>query len=195
MTDYRSIALASPRAEFVRRHPCYFLVGAEELSTPRKRASTNAFEILEAPAAATRRELHVPRALFEPSLTADPRDDDLTPVASVGAESAGGPTLLVLAVRKAHAADPARITVGRVSACDVVIPDAEVSRAHAYFVVHDDHVKLGDAGSAHGTMINGKLLEPNGPTRMVVPGDRLRFALVELDFLDAESAWDRIHNL
>jgi len=194
--DYRELALRTVRAEFVQACPWYFLVAVEALTGPRGRASTGVFEVMGPPQTRTAQNLHAP----PPSILDEPVDgrdgldaDELTPVA--GEQAGGQATLLVLAVRKEQAGDPSRITVGRASSNDIVIADADVSRTHAFFKVQSDYIVLGDAGSSNGTMINGKLLEPQGPTQLVIPGDRVRFALLEFEFLDAVSTWDHLHQL
>src|SRR6185312_2607793 len=50
-------------------------------------------------------------------------------------------------------------TVGRSEECDVNIPDVRVSRVHARFVLQDDTYFIEDAGSRHGTFVNGARCE------------------------------------
>ncbi|HKV94434.1 MAG TPA: SpoIIE family protein phosphatase [Candidatus Angelobacter sp.] len=50
-------------------------------------------------------------------------------------------------------------TVGRSEECDVSIPDVRVSRVHARFVLQDDTYFIEDAGSRHGTFVNGARCE------------------------------------
>jgi pSer/pThr/pTyr-binding forkhead associated (FHA) protein len=96
---------------------------------------------------------------------------------------------MVFAVRKVQTAFPSMITVGRTSNNDLVIPDPDVSRFHAYFHVMSDRVELGDAGSANGTFLDGRKLPPKGPIQIVIPGTRVRFAHYEFHFIDADGAW------
>jgi hypothetical protein len=179
--DYRELARRTPRAAFVQAHPWFFIVGLEPMVKPRGRISTSVFEVLEGPTGSQQRG-----ATFQ---------DEVTPVVPIHEPAPGDPELLVLAVRKVITPDPSRITVGRSSNNDLVIPDADVSRTHAFFRLSSDHVALGDAGSVNGTMINGKLLDPGGATQLVIPGDTLRFAFLDFEFLDAGPTWDRIHAL
>jgi serine phosphatase RsbU (regulator of sigma subunit) len=46
-------------------------------------------------------------------------------------------------------------TVGRSEECDVSIPDVRVSRVHARFVTENGAYFIEDAGSRHGTFVNG----------------------------------------
>ncbi|HZS25719.1 MAG TPA: SpoIIE family protein phosphatase [Candidatus Angelobacter sp.] len=50
-------------------------------------------------------------------------------------------------------------TVGRSEECDVSIPDVRVSRVHARFVMQDEVYFIEDAGSRHGTFVNGARCE------------------------------------
>ena len=50
-------------------------------------------------------------------------------------------------------------TVGRSEECDVSIPDVRVSRVHARFVTQDGTYFIEDAGSRHGTFVNGARCE------------------------------------
>lgn len=47
-------------------------------------------------------------------------------------------------------------TLGRHTGCDIVLDDRTVSRHHAAVHCHGDHFTLADAGSANGTLLNGR---------------------------------------
>jgi hypothetical protein len=46
--------------------------------------------------------------------------------------------------------------LGRVSSCDIVLNDAEVSRNHALLRIDRDTVSIRDLGSRNGTFVNGQ---------------------------------------
>ncbi len=55
-----------------------------------------------------------------------------------------------------YAVTEAGLTVGRGDICDVVIPDAGVSRQHARVLLHNAAVWVQDEGSRNGVFVNGK---------------------------------------
>ena len=56
-------------------------------------------------------------------------------------------------------------------------------------------MELADAGSANGSFVGKDRLEPKGPGKIVIPGEKVTFALLEFDFLDAGACWDRVHSV
>jgi len=68
--------------------------------------------------------------------------------------------------------------LGRSADNGIVLSDASVSRHHAEIEVRPDGIRLRDAGSRNGVLVNGV------PRReaSLQPGDRLRFGAVELEF-------------
>jgi pSer/pThr/pTyr-binding forkhead associated (FHA) protein len=101
-------------------------------------------------------------------------------------------TLMLLAVRKVIGTFPNMITLGRTSNNDIVVPDVSISKFHAWFQRLGDRVEVGDAGSKNGTAVNGETLPPRGTRVALKSGDRIRFARIEVTFLDAGSAWDAV---
>jgi hypothetical protein len=57
--------------------------------------------------------------------------------------------------KKAGASFPDRITIGRTSNNDIVIPDGSVSRLHAYVRRDGQHWVVADAGSKNGSWLSG----------------------------------------
>jgi hypothetical protein len=184
---YLEAAAGSPRDRFVADYPYLFLVGMDLLHPLRERAKTASFEVLErtAPTRDLGNPDHDHDGLLEDQETdrVDPRQEN------------PGEAVTFLALRKVTPHNEGVITVGRASMNDLVIADGELSRFHAGFRLHPDRVLLEDLGSANGTMVDGRLLEPKGPPAVVSPGSRLRFATLEFQLLDAQTAWDRARTL
>ncbi len=61
-----------------------------------------------------------------------------------------------------------RITVGRGADCDLVLPDAEVSRRHAAFAVSDAAITLHDVGSTNGVRVEGAPVPPGGSVAFAI---------------------------
>ena len=71
------------------------------------------------------------------------------------------------------AIDSTPFRIGRRASSDLVLPEADVSNAHAEFVVDDDSVTVCDLDSTNGTFINGiRVTEPC----QARDGDLLQFA-------------------
>ena len=82
-----------------------------------------------------------------------------------------GPGLMVPSAggtRRVTIAD--RLTIGRDSGCDVVVPDPEVSRVHAVVRQNGPDLEIEDQGSSNGTRVNGRPVAGRMPLR---PGDRI----------------------
>jgi hypothetical protein len=164
--DYLDLATRSLRADFVASHSFFFLVGDALLARPEPARHTGVFH-------------------FQ-----DPIDEHTT---NREGSSEKKPATLVRAVRKIQDQFPSMITVGRTNNNDIVIPDINVSRFHAFFRVFPDRVELADAGSHNGTFVEKKKLPPKGAAQIIVPGEHIAFAHLEFSFLDAGAAWDSLH--
>lgn len=80
------------------------------------------------------------------------------------------------------------IAVGRNENNDIVIPDASVSRFHAFFHKTASGFVLLDAGSAHGTRVDGVAVptqRDGGAPVAVSSGMSVSFGDVRMTFLDA----------
>jgi ABC-type multidrug transport system ATPase subunit len=64
------------------------------------------------------------------------------------------------------------ITVGRSSACHIVINNPNISSAHAKFIIEDKSVTLEDTNSTNGTFINGERIT----SKSVTKDDRISFS-------------------
>jgi hypothetical protein len=78
-----------------------------------------------------------------------------------------------------------RLVIGREPGCDVVIPDRQVSRAHAALIRDEAGFAVEDLGSKNGTHVNGKPVE--GRVRLQ-DGDLIQVALVaKLAFVGSDA--------
>ena len=76
------------------------------------------------------------------------------------------------------------VILGRGQQCDVVLPEASVSRRHAQISVADERCFLVDLGSGNGTFLNGEHLAEPTP---LVSGDEVRVGTAVLEFRLADS--------
>ena len=100
----------------------------------------------------------------------------------------------VMPLRKVATAVPSALTIGRGNGNDVILPDAFVSKVHAFLRLTDGHWELSDAGSRNGAWIGGHRLDPKGAPSPVRSGDVLTFGRVVFFFLDAGGLWDRLRH-
>jgi pSer/pThr/pTyr-binding forkhead associated (FHA) protein len=95
---------------------------------------------------------------------------------------------------KPLSADPLRITLGRSSVCDIVIPFAAVSKVHAYLGHAAPHQwQIEDAGSTNGTAVDGAKVKPH----RVVPiqdSSTVEFGKVSAKFLLPVSFWAELRS-
>lgn len=80
-------------------------------------------------------------------------------------------------------------TVGRASACDLVISHPTVSRRHAAFDYNGEHCVVTDLGSRSGTLLNGSLVKEAD----VVAGDILTLGDVQVH-VEAKREVGEIHD-
>ena len=99
----------------------------------------------------------------------------------------------VLAVRKSQPTFSSMITVGRAGNNDIVVPDALVSKFHAFFRLIDGEWLLADAGSANGTKVGEVALVPKGAPEKVRPADKITFGVSTFRFVDAAGLWAALH--
>lgn len=91
-----------------------------------------------------------------------------------------------------------KITIGRASNNDLIIRHPSISKLHAYFQ-HDaaapaSRPKLVDAGSANGTVVNGRPAPPDEPVD-AASGSLLQLGDVECELLDAGQLHETIRAL
>jgi hypothetical protein len=93
------------------------------------------------------------------------------------------------AVVKVQETFPSMIMLGRTLNNDIVVGDTSISKFHAFFRVGPATVEVADAGSRNGTFVGDKKLAPKQMER-IKPGDRVRFARLAFQLLDAPACWD-----
>ena len=111
-------------------------------------------------------------------------DDD-----AVGGRTADVSTV-VYPIRGLSSAPGHLVTVGREAKHDIVIPDASVSRFHAFLKSDESGVfAVQDMASTNGTTVNGSGVPARGagPPTPVKPGDNVCFGQVQLTFTDARA--------
>lgn len=80
------------------------------------------------------------------------------------------------------------VLIGRSEECDLVLKGGYPSRKHARLSLREGAARLEDLGSSNGTFVNGeRILEPVS----LNDGDRLRFDILEFDFVAAPVQTDR----
>jgi hypothetical protein len=171
--DWRALAQAAKsRAEFSATHTFPFLLALSGMDAPLPPARTVRMEggaQLMAAIQAERKRLQEKAAAGPP------------------------PPAAILPIRKVQSAFPSMVTVGRAKNNDIVVPDALVSKFHAFFRQLDDGAwAVADAGSANGTKINDVLLPTKGAPERLHPGDRLSFGASVFRFLDAAGLWSTL---
>ncbi len=165
--DWRPVVAARSKEAFVAAFPHPFLLALSGLEAPQGPARTIRMEggpeLINAIMAERRR------------MKAEGKDK--------------GP--VVLPVRKVQTTFPSMITVGRAKNNDIVVPDALVSKFHAFFrQIDDGEWGVADAGSANGTRLNDADLPPKGQPERVRSGDKIVFGGVSaFRFLDSGGLW------
>jgi pSer/pThr/pTyr-binding forkhead associated (FHA) protein len=97
--------------------------------------------------------------------------------------------LVVLPIKKVQLAFPSMITVGRTANNDLMVSDPQISKFHAFFKQATGGAwEIADAGSRNGTFLHNQPLEPKRPA-VIGSGDKLKFAALEFQFLDAAGLW------
>jgi hypothetical protein len=173
----------------VAAHPYFFMISRARLVRPvRASATVSSLQALRSRDAVVPKQpedlARVPTGAF--------RLADLNKPKATG-DRGGRP--LVLPLRKVQSTFPSMITVGRTENNDLVIPDEQVSKFHAFFRLVGDRVELSDAGSRNGTFLATKRLEARGASVPVARGDRFAFGAVEFQLFDARGCWEWLRQL
>ncbi|MHC5018563.1 MAG: FHA domain-containing protein [Planctomycetota bacterium] len=78
-------------------------------------------------------------------------------------------------LRKHHHTFPSKVTVGRMTNNDVVIPHPTISKFHAFFSIREDGTYLVEAGSKNATYHNGDRVTKELKPRLIQEEDVLQF--------------------
>ena len=208
--DWGELALVSRAEQWVASHPYFFIVSTAKLVRPMPVTAT----VAALPAIRIRESLFPPDDDKTPvqEVPTLPKTGDVKPPPKDGRarEPTGAFRLqtgaqaepkdrgirpLVLPLRKVQETFPSMIMLGRTDINDMIVPDAQVSKCHAFFRVVGPRVELSDAGSRNGTWVAGRKLEPRGAGAMLAPRDICSFAGVEFQLFDARGCWEFLHQI
>jgi hypothetical protein len=112
------------------------------------------------------------------------------PVTAV--ERTGPRTMMAYPLKKRPDAPYDFVSVGRSPQNDVVLMESSVSRMHATLDKDGEQWRILDAGSRHGTKVNGELAPARGHGQPIVltSGDRVKFGDVIVSFVGAAGVLD-----
>ncbi len=136
--------------------------------------------------------VNAPVLLVTPSERAPDWDDAVhttvgVSLAATAPQIAQDSRLVVPLMPGALNATPDRLTLGRSSVCDVVLPFSDVSKVHAYLHrLQGDGCEIEDAGSTNGTVVQGRAL-PAGARVRLKDGFKLAFGGLVAEFRSAPS--------
>ncbi|MCU1282296.1 MAG: serine/threonine protein kinase with domain [bacterium] len=191
--DWGELALVSRVDQWVSAHPFFFIVSVARLIRPTRAAAT-----VTGMQAIRPRDSIFPRDpngdLARVPTGAFRLIDVAKPKSGAPAEQRGGRPL-VLPLRKVQSTFPSMMTVGRTDNNDLVVPDEQVSKFHAFFRLVGDRVELSDAGSRNGTFVAGRRLEARGASAPVPARGQMAFGAVEFQLFDARGCWEWLRQL
>jgi hypothetical protein len=179
--EWAEQALINRVDQWVAAHPYHFLVSSARLVKPRRPGTITGMTALR-----PREANIIGREPASPHRRAPTGTFRLE--AAKAARERARP--LVLPLRKVQTTFPSMITVGRTENNDLVIPDEQVSKVHAFFRQYDHHLEISDAGSRNGTFVAGRRLESRGASVPVKAQDRVCFGALEFILLDARACWE-----
>ncbi len=196
--DWGELALVSRVDQWVAAHPYFVMISRARLLRPARAIST----VTGMQALRNRDTIIAPREPVDPGrvptgafrlLDGKAKSSSSSGVIAAPSERGGRP--LVLPLRKVQSTFPSMITVGRTDNNDLVVPDEQVSKFHAFFRLVGDRVELSDAGSRNGTFIGSRRLEARGGGAQLNRGDRFAFGAIEFQLFDARGCWEWLRQL
>jgi hypothetical protein len=191
--DWGELALVSRVDQWIAAHPYFFMVSVARLVRPTRAGST-----VTGMQAVRNRDTIVPRDATDLARvpTGAFRLVDIAKQkqnARAAGERGGRP--LVLPLRKVQSTFPSMITIGRTDNNDLVVPDEQVSKFHAFFRLVGDRVEISDAGSRNGTFVGGRKIEARGASVPVPARGQLAFGAIEFQLFDARGCWEWLRQL
>jgi hypothetical protein len=184
--EWAEQALVNRVDQWVVAHPYHFLVSSARLVKPSRPGTITGMTALR-----PREASIIGREAASPKLRA--------PTGSFRLESAKSARErarpLVLPLRKVQTTFPSMITVGRTDNNDLVIPDEQVSKVHAFFRQYGERLEISDAGSRNGTFVGGRRLESRGAPVPIKAQDHVCFGALEFILLDPRACWEWLRQI
>ena len=190
--DWGELALVSRVDQWVAAHPYFFIVSVARLVRPTRAAATvSGMQAIRGRDSIVSRD--APGDLARVPTGAFRLVDLAKPKTRSPAERGGRP--LVLPLRKVQSTFPSMITIGRTENNDLVVPDEQVSKFHAFFRLVGERVEISDAGSRNGTFVGGRRIESRGASVPLPARVQLAFGAVEFQLFDARGCWEWLRQL
>ncbi len=189
--DWGELALVSRVDQWIAAHPYFFIVSVARLVRPtRARATVTGLHAVRNRDAILAGDAPTDLARIP---TGSIRLVDVAKQKKRASAERGRP--LVLPLRKVQSTFPSMITVGRTENNDLVVPDEQISKFHAFFRLVGERVEISDAGSRNGTFVDGRRLEARGASMPLPARGQLAFGAVEFQLFVARGCWEWLRQL
>ena len=194
--DWVELALVSRVDQWLEDHPYPFVVSTARLVKPARAVGTVSLPAVRVP----RDTLSIGREPTQETGRERERERDPTGAFRLVDVHRPRPTErgarpLVLPLRKIQPTFPSMITVGRTDNNDLVVPDEQISKFHAYFRLVGGRIEVADAGSRNGTFVAGRRLVSKSETAVLSPRDRFSLGPLEFQLFDARGCWEWLRQL
>ncbi len=87
------------------------------------------------------------------------------------------------------------ITIGRARNNDIYLPNSQVSKFHAYVALGEGEVKITDAGSRTGTVVEGRKIEPSSEKAVLKNGEKALLGGVQLTYYDPPAFYSYLQTM
>lgn len=114
-----------------------------------------------------------------------------------GGEVTGDIVVLIQPIRRRADSQHRFVSIGRLDGNDIALPDATVSKFHAYVNIHGDELLLQDAKSRNGTKVDGVAVAPRGagPPTKLQDGQHIEIGSVALSCVAVRSLLEMARSL